>query len=576
MPGKLDRKWQRRLGSAGDSSPAAAPAAAPAAFPAAFAASDARLAGPAPPALARIAGYRVLRRLASNVRADLYLAHSAEETENGEHTVAVKVFRPEADADSIEREIAVLGRAAPGGLATLIDVSTLPDGRIALVLERLSGGTLGAVLRARGSIDPGEAVTILAPVVAALADLHQQGFAHRTLSQATITLSGAGRPVVTGLGGIRRLPEFGEVLESGSRFDCIREDYARLTVLLRSVFDYLDPETTLARRAELVAASFEMAITAVPFRPCLDDLEHRLFAWSSAAPVRLGAPDAGPGVVTALTPTVGLRGSDAATAGAAAGNAAAVDAAAADAAGLRQLVTDRPAAASRGTPWWGGFALPNELAGLMVRALERNPVDLARRLVRNRLVGEYPERPRGRRAPVLVAVCLAAAASVLGLTLIPQGDASNSGTSDGQKAPGSPGPGATVTPAAIEPGDRAAIAGDDPALAASALLRVRAGCLAAASVVCLDSVDQAGSTALAMDGYTARLLQQGARTSVDPDYSTYAAAVAERTGNSALVTLTPAPTPAGDATGTGAGSQPASLLVIKGEAGWRLREIFDQ
>jgi hypothetical protein len=126
----------------------------------------------------------------------------------------------------------------------------------------------------------------------------------------------------------------------------------------------------------------------------------------------------------------------------------------------------------------------------------------------------------------------------------------------------------------MEPADRAAIAGDDPATAASALLRVRAGCLAAESVVCLDSVDQAGSAALAVDGYTVRLLQQGARTPAGPDYGTHTATVAERTGDSALVTLTPASP--GAPADIGPESQPASLLVIKGEAGWRLREIFDQ
>jgi hypothetical protein len=47
----------------------------------------------------------------------------------------------------------------------------------------------------------------------------------------------------------------------------------------------------------------------------------------------------------------------------------------------------------------------------------------------------------------------------------------------------------------------------------------------------------------------------------------FTATVQERRGNAALIVLTPA-------AGT-RHTQPASALVIRGEAGWRLRELFD-
>ncbi|MDH6237034.1 hypothetical protein [Cryobacterium sp. CG_9.6] len=49
-----------------------------------------------------IAGYRVVRTLASGERSDIYLGHSAIP---GRPPVALKVFRPTANGESIEREI---------------------------------------------------------------------------------------------------------------------------------------------------------------------------------------------------------------------------------------------------------------------------------------------------------------------------------------------------------------------------------------------------------------------------------------------------------------------------------------
>jgi hypothetical protein len=116
--------------------------------------------------------------------------------------------------------------------------------------------------------------------------------------------------------------------------------------------------------------------------------------------------------------------------------------------------------------------------------------------------------------------------------------------------------------------DRAAVEGDDPAAAALVLMRLRAGCLAEASVLCLDGVDQPGSVAMAADGYLVRQRQAVPEPAATPDWIPVTAQLSERTGNAALVAL------AGSADG-GVNAQPASALVIKGEAGWRLRELFD-
>jgi hypothetical protein len=113
------------------------------------------------------------------------------------------------------------------------------------------------------------------------------------------------------------------------------------------------------------------------------------------------------------------------------------------------------------------------------------------------------------------------------------------------------------------------LTGDDPAAAVLELLRLRQACLAQASVLCLDAVDQPGSVAMATDSYLIRQLpvQPGGPQPAEPE-SPVTAEVREHTGNSALVVL-------GDASSAGVNAQPASALVIKGEAGWRLRELFD-
>jgi hypothetical protein len=102
----------------------------------------------------------------------------------------------------------------------------------------------------------------------------------------------------------------------------------------------------------------------------------------------------------------------------------------------------------------------------------------------------------------------------------------------------------------------------------------RARCLAAASLACLEGADQLGSAVLDADQSAVARARGGATAHHGPDYTRYQASLIERTGNSALVELAP------PASGSGAraapeNSKPASVLVIKGEAGWRLREIFE-
>ncbi|MCW2578805.1 MAG: Serine/threonine protein kinase [Blastococcus sp.] len=134
----------------------------------------------------------------------------------GGEPVAVKVLvagEPERQA----REAALLGALDHPHLVRLIEVVHQPrrDGatRVALVLELLAGGSLAALLARRGRLRPGEVVTAIAPVAAALAHAHTNGVVHGDLSPGNIVFTEEGRPVLTDLGVARVLGEIaaGEV-----------------------------------------------------------------------------------------------------------------------------------------------------------------------------------------------------------------------------------------------------------------------------------------------------------------------------------------------------------------------------
>jgi hypothetical protein len=105
------------------------------------------------------------------------------------------------------------------------------------------------------------------------------------------------------------------------------------------------------------------------------------------------------------------------------------------------------------------------------------------------------------------------------------------------------------------------ILGEDPLAAAVALLDARAECRQRASVLCLDGVDQAGSAAVEMDAYGIRIAQEGGIASMEPELSGIVPTLVDRLGDSALVSL------------DGADGPVASLLLVKTEHGWRIRDL---
>ncbi|WP_340295723.1 protein kinase domain-containing protein, partial [Aquipuribacter hungaricus] len=70
----------------------------------------------------------------------------------------------------------------------------------ALVTDLASGGSLAAQVAARGTLTPGEVVTVVAPLADALAALHARGVVHGDVTAANVLFVDRGRPVLADLG----------------------------------------------------------------------------------------------------------------------------------------------------------------------------------------------------------------------------------------------------------------------------------------------------------------------------------------------------------------------------------------
>lgn len=144
-----------------------------------------------------LAGYRVVRVLGRDDRAVTVLVHAA-----GAPLVA-RVLAPDASDADVDAEVAVhdaIARADPAlrrHAVALRDLATLPDGRFVLMLEQIPGPRLDDLLAARrGGLALGEAVTALAPIATAIESAHRVGVTGLGLDPAAVRLRPSGAPVI--------------------------------------------------------------------------------------------------------------------------------------------------------------------------------------------------------------------------------------------------------------------------------------------------------------------------------------------------------------------------------------------
>ncbi|GAA2023877.1 hypothetical protein GCM10009756_12550 [Pseudokineococcus marinus] len=164
--------------------------------------------GPADePAVAPVVpGWTVQRLLGRGGSGEVW---RALEEATGE-AAALKVLRTSVPADEAVRarlrDEAALAAALGGphlvrlrGVTETAATAGAPA-RPVLVLEHALGGSLGALVAARGALDAGEVVTLLVPLAGALADLHASGVVHGDVSPGNVLFAEDGRPLLADLG----------------------------------------------------------------------------------------------------------------------------------------------------------------------------------------------------------------------------------------------------------------------------------------------------------------------------------------------------------------------------------------
>ncbi len=144
----------------------------------------------------QVPGYRLTTVLGRGAGGAVW----AGEPCGGGAEVAVKVV---AAGPRAERELAVLSAIRHPHVVALREVLVLDDGRLALVVAKLDGGTLAQVVAARGRLRAGEVVTCLAPLAQTIADLHAQGVQHGDLAPGNVLFDRTGRPLLADLGTVR-------------------------------------------------------------------------------------------------------------------------------------------------------------------------------------------------------------------------------------------------------------------------------------------------------------------------------------------------------------------------------------
>ena len=128
------------------------------------------------------------------------VVYDAEHRATGRR-VALKTLRAELVGNEMmqarfRREVRVLGGLQAPNLVDAIDAGTLDDGSPYLVLERLEGPTLDAVLR-HGPLEHAAAIEVVRGALEALVVLHAEGIVHRDLKPDNIVIhQSATGPVV--------------------------------------------------------------------------------------------------------------------------------------------------------------------------------------------------------------------------------------------------------------------------------------------------------------------------------------------------------------------------------------------
>jgi eukaryotic-like serine/threonine-protein kinase len=470
---------------------------------------------------AMLAGYRVVRLLGRGSRSTVWLGHAGPN--DAPRVVAIKVFGEGVPRVSIDAELRALSAAAHPHVVQLLDLSSSVTPAPCLVMERLTTSSLATVVAEREVIPAGEAVTMVAPVVSAIVALHESGIAHGSISATNILFRETGAPVLIGFGA----PDA-----------ALEHDREGLVALVRVVLARVRTNESTALVSWLTELQRPLHSTLAA------QLSERVFELGVAQPIQFAvhsrSVSASPSRVITAQPSERAESPTALVTGGGFGHTTVT--ARADSSGHASL----PAAA--------------ELA--LRSLLERLPSGIRHHVLR---IGA---RVAALRKPVWLAIGIAVVVVVAGVATAPQNDANDAlvahATDSDDPAQGAASDAQAGGPA-DEPVANGPVHDDDPAAAFVALWTLRRECIMQLSVLCLDAVDQNGSAALDEDAALIAAIENGSADGSSLAIAPTAIMLVERHGDAALISFETSPSPQ---------RTTASALLVKGEAGWRVRDYI--
>ena len=503
-----------------------------------------------------IGGYRLVRKLGKDDHVVTWLARG------GDETVVLRVFRDATPDARIDAEIGARERLSGPHVPQLLDVATSRTGRPVAVVQAVVGPLLSDLLsRAEGPLRAGHVTTILGPLAALLDAAHEVGATVGRLDASCIRVDVSGTPILVALGSAAAAAPLPERFRDQE--PAILADRGALAAFGSSLAAFVHERERDAVLAALAASTDPRA------------LELALF--DCAAPLPLES----------LRETADAEAAVSVPFGTAAGAVATPTAAPAEGASSRvpkqravlfgvptMGVLDR-AASSLGLPT--GLLTPVDAALESCAATIRGRVEDARAALGGRGAAAKP-----RRGVVLVgaagllalgaAALLASAEESSVSSASSASPASSALDASDSAAPGDAGPSGTLHPGAesadAEPADapeslRDPAPGEWPTLI-KVLVDRWISCAPAPDQRCVDAAAHAGS------GAAETLAQSGDRAGASDALSAleeWAAGerhivVVDRMGAAALVELLEGETAT------------ASLLLVRSEAGWRVRAVM--
>lgn len=482
-----------------------------------------------------LAGYRTVRAVGETARARVFLVHMRQSEQRTSATVrsapgqaivetplvtrALKQFHVGTTSAQVLIEVECLSRASGSHIVVVDDLAASTDDKPIVVVQWVGAGSLRRLLRDRSSLRPGEAITVIAPLVGALSRVHQSGVAIGAVSVDAVHFDDSGCPFFTEFG-FAQLTDPSPTPVELQLNQTFREDRRQLATLANSVLAAVSADREGLRSVrELADWLSDDANTGVP--DWGQQLERRLFCLGAPEPLRLASDATDMATKTSSVVRV----------------VAAVDAA-------------RVAPALSETR--SLLALPPWLDGHIAEAVQQ---------VQHRYSSALSAlaawcRPVRVRTWVLAAIgliCVIAAGAIVAIGATDSGDStaqSNEVSSFGERlAPETP----DVTDSIHE-------LPADAEHALPLLLKARSACLQDLSVVCLESVSPTGTPAYVSDVALVNAVLDGGEL---PPAALFNAAASEETqqlGDSVLFEFVDRDT-----------SKPASVLLVKGEAGWRIR-----